>query len=273
MICDTIGQVTGENLYMLNGKTGRSFWMNELLKRITQKKHEFDGYKNVPAALIKNLYEWAKIRATYNSNAIEGNTLTEGETALIVEKNMTVAGRTINEHLEAINYAHAVDVIKKMAAEKSRQDLKFDDILAIHHIILNKIDDTHAGKLRTVAVRILGSSVPRPNYLKLPELMEEFIEWLHTATGHPAQIAVDVHLKFVYIYPFTDGNGRIARLLFDLLLLQEGYPLIVIENQTRPAYIQGIERALLYNDPIEYYTVMYKAIEKSLDDYLDAVKE
>src|SRR3990170_4956104 len=234
MICDTIGQVTGENLYMLNGKTGRSFWMNELLKRITQKKHEFDGYKNVPAALIKNLYEWAKIRATYNSNAIEGNTLTEGETALIVEKNMTVAGRTINEHLEAINYAHAVDVIKKMAAEKSRQDLKFDDILAIHHIILNKIDDTHAGKLRTVAVRILGSSVPRPNYLKLPELMEAFI----------------------------DGNGRIARLLFDLLLLQDGYPLIVIENQTRPAYIQGIERALLYNDPIEYYTVMYKAIEK-----------
>ena len=247
--------------------------METLLKRITEKKRELDEYKNLPIALTKNLYEWSKIKETYNSNAIEGNTLTEGETALVVEKNITVPGRTINEHLEAINYAHAIDFIKKLASKKSRRAVTLDDILAIHHIILNKIDDEHAGSLRTVAVRILGSAVPRPNYLKVSILMDEFIEWLHSASEHPAKIAADAHLKLVFIHPFVDGNGRTARLLLNLLLLQEGYPLIIIENQRRPAYVNAIENALLHNTTTEYYAFIFQAIEKSLDDYLSAIKE
>src|SRR3990172_7875563 len=245
--------------------------MEALLKRIVEKKQELDSYKKLPSALTKNLYEWSKIRATYNSNAIEGNTLTEGETALVVEKNITVPGKTINEHLEAINYARAVDFIKKLASEKTRQAITLEDILAIHGIILNKIDDEHAGSLRTVAARILGSTVSRPNYLKVPELMHDFIGWLHTTSEHPAKIAADTHLKFVFIHPFVDGNGRTARLLFNLLLLQEDYPLIVIENQARPAYITAIEKALLHDEKTDYYIVMLHAIEKSLDDYLNAI--
>lgn len=247
--------------------------MEALLKRITEKKHELDSYKKLPSALTKNLYAWSKIKATYNSNAIEGNTLTEGETALVVEKNITVPGKTINEHFEAINYARAIDFIKKLASEKERRAITFKDILAMHHIILNKIDDEHAGSLRTVAVRIVGSTVPRPNYLKVPVLLDEFIQWLHTVSEHPAKIAADAHLKLVFIHPFVDGNGRTARLLLNLLLLQEGYPLIVIENQKRPAYIDTIENALLHNRTAEYYVFIFQAIEKSLDDYLSAIKE
>lgn len=247
--------------------------MQTLLQRITEKKQELDQYKQLPQPLVKNLYEWTKIKATYNSNAIEGNTLTEGETALIVEKNITVPGKTITEHLEAINYAKAIDFIKKLASEKTRNELTLDDLLAIHTIILNNIDTAHAGQLRNVAVRILGSTVPRPNYLKVPQLMDELVTWLDNATGHPAQIAADTHLKLVFIHPFVDGNGRTARLLLNLILFQAGYPLTIIENKNRPAYINGIESALLDNKKDAYYTVIFEAIENSLDEYLAAIKE
>ena len=103
----------------------------------------------------------------------------------------------------------------------------------MHRIILQGIDSTNAGVLRTVMVRILGSHKIFPNYMKLPMLMDEFITWLNCAQGHPVEIAAAAHFKLVNIHPFVDGNGRTARLLMNLLLLQEGFPFAIIKKEER----------------------------------------
>jgi Fic family protein len=209
---------------------------------------------------------------TYTSNAIEGNTLSHAETALVVQEGVTVGGKSLVEHQEAINHAQAITFIKELASKKKRADLALDNILAIHKHILQKIDDEHAGVLRTVAVRVMGLQVPRPNYLKVPQLMNEFMQWLQTSSDHVARVAAQAHLRFVFIHPFIDGNGRTARLIFNLVLLQEGFPLVVIEKEQRLAYINAIEKAL-HNQPEDYYMLMFQAIEHSLDVYLHEIEQ
>jgi Fic family protein len=246
--------------------------MEALLKRITEKKRRFDSYKPLPKELEINLFNWNRIALTYSSNAIEGNTLTLQETAQILEKNITIAGKSLTEHLEAVNLNKAIKLVAQKAQDTTRQTLALDDILQIHQCILQGIDDRNAGTFRQCAVRVMGSLVPRPNYLKVPILMEEFMSWLKISSGHVATIAADVHLKFVFIHPFVDGNGRTARLLMNLVLLQDGYPLVRIDDVQRMAYINAIEKALATNQCDDYYLVIYEAIEKSLDAYLEALE-
>lgn len=182
-----------------------------------------DSYRPLPAALVKNLQSVFRIEFTYASNAIEGNTLTQNETALVVEKGITIGGKSLREHLEAINHAHAVDYIEHLA-QQSKNKLELSTILDIHRLILKGIDDQHAGQLRKIAVRIAGSSVTFPIAVKVPELMENYVRWLHTTKDHPVLVAADAHYKLVAIHPFVDGNGRTARLIMNLLLIQAGYP-------------------------------------------------
>ena len=152
--------------------------MEDKLKQLTEKKKRLDKYRPLPLELVKNLEDWFRVELTYTSNAIEGNTLTRQETALVVEKGITVEGKSLKEHLEAINHAQALDFIKSLVKEK-REELTQSDILDIHKVILAKIDDIDAGKYRTVAVRIAGSTVVMPNSMKVPDLMKRFIEWLN----------------------------------------------------------------------------------------------
>jgi Fic family protein len=245
--------------------------LKKLITDLTQKKATLDSYRPLPPALVQNLDNWFKIELTYTSNAIEGNTLTRSETALVVEKGLTIGGKSVKEHLEAINYAIALDYIKDLA-RKRRVKITLHDILDIHRLILKGIDEPHAGKWRKVAVRIAGSSVQLPPALQVPSLMDEFIHWLHTVKEHPVLVAADAHLKLVTIHPFVDGNGRTARLLLNLLLMQEGYPSALIRTEDRLAYIKSIEKAQLYNQKDDYYTVICAAIDRSLNIYLEAIQ-
>lgn len=246
--------------------------MDDLLKKITEKKKKLDGFRPFPRAIVRNLAEWFKVELTYTSNAIEGNTLTRKETALVVEEGLTVRGKTLIEHLEAINHADAMDFIQGLVGKK-RKDIQKRDVLQIHALILKKIDDENAGRYRNVAVRIRGADIILPNPLKVPELMEEFFVWLHDKNiDHPAMIAADAHLKLVSIHPFVDGNGRTARLLLSLLLMQTGYPPALVRKEDRDIYIDSIEKAQLTNQREDYYKVIYRAIDRSLDIYLDAVQ-
>ncbi len=247
--------------------------MMDILKRITEKKKQLDSFKPLPKALENNLGDWFRIALTYSSNAIEGNTLSHAETALVVKEGITVGGKSLVEHQEALNHAQAITDIKELAAKKTRADLVLEDVLAIHKQVLHNIDTEHAGVMRTVSVRIMGSHVPRPNYLKVSQLMDEFVGWLTKCSDNVIHIAAEAHLKFVFIHPFIDGNGRTARLLFNLLLLQEGYPLVIIEKEKRLDYINAIEKALLHNQVDDYYTLMFQAIENSLDVYLHAITQ
>lgn len=242
------------------------------LAGIGELKLKLDALRPLPSEQIKNLDDWYKVELTYNSNAIEGNTLTRAETALVVEKGLTVEGKTLREHLEVINHAEALDYIKELA-QKKRTDLTERDLLNMHSLILKRIDDANGGIYRTVDVSISGSDVRLPSPVKVPELMERFIKWLTDKHElHPVRIAVDAHYKLVSIHPFVDGNGRTGRLLMNLLLMQAGFPPAVIRNEVRREYIQSLEYAQKTDDMSRYYDFTYKEIERSTKQYLSQIK-
>jgi excisionase family DNA binding protein len=245
--------------------------MDDILNRLTDKKQKLDTYKPIPEELIKNLEEWFRIELTYTSNAIEGNTLTRQETALVVDEGITVQGKSLEEHLEAVNLAKAFDFIRTLTT-KTKKDITNGLILGIHQIILDKIDDTNSGRFRTVAVRLKGSETILPNAAKVPELMDEFIDWLQNNNlDHPIKMALDAHFKFVSIHPFVDGNGRTARLLMNLILMQEGYPPVIIRKEDREEYIKSLEKGQTKSDLDDYYKFMFDSLDRSLDIYLEAV--
>ncbi len=246
--------------------------MRDLLKTIEGKKKQLDAARPLPAELVKNLDNWFKVELTYTSNAIEGNTLTRSETALVVQKGLTVSGKSLVEHLEATNYALALDFIKQLVKAK-RETLKIADILDLHRVVLKGVDDQNAGKFRSIEVKIAGSDSQLPSPLRVPDLMDDFIMWLHKSGDHPVQVAVDAHFKLVAIHPFVDGNGRSARLLLGLLLMQEGYPPALVQNEDRLEYIDAIRKAEQENNFDDYYKVMYQAVERSLDIYLDMIEK
>lgn len=219
--------------------------MHELLQEIDDLKKAFDAHQPLPVHLKKNMYEWMRVALTYNSNALEGNTLSLQETAYVLHEQRTVPDKSLIEHLEVVNHAKAFDLVMQLAEENKKPSLTVPLILKIHQTVLQSIDDTHAGIFRTCAIRIVGSQVPRPNYLKVAQLMESFFARTNDAQEEYAIIcAADALLEFVFIHPFIHGNGRTARLLLNLLLLQEGYPPIIIEVKNRFGYLTSIERAL-----------------------------
>ena len=247
--------------------------MNDLLRKIMEKREKLKTHRPISPEVLKNLDAWFKIELTYTSNAIEGNTLTRQETALVVEKGLTVAGKSLTEHLEAINHAGALEYIKKLVSKK-KKDITEKDILNIHNIVLSKIDDTNAGRYRNVPVRIAGSRVVLPNHGKIPQLMSEFIAWLHKKTDTQLlQFAADAHFKLVSIHPFVDGNGRTARLLMNLLLMQDGYPPALIRKEDRLLYINAIEKGQLHGAMDNYYKIIYESVDRSLNIYLKAVEQ
>jgi len=247
--------------------------MDDTLVTLTTKKQRLDVYKPLPVEVIKNLDEWFRIELTYTSNAIEGNTLTRQETALVVEEGITVQGKSVQEHLEAINHAKAFDFIQKELMSKNRTDITKQEILEIHRTILHKINDNDAGRYRTVAVRLRGSQTILPNPLKVPELMDDFIQRLHRSNSdHPVKIAAEAHYKLVTIHPFVDGNGRTARLLMNMLLMSSGYPAAIIRKEDRSAYINSLEKGQTGGSLDDYYAVIFKAVDRSLDIYLETVE-
>lgn len=239
------------------------------LSRLYDLKKQLDTHKPFSKELVQNLHEWYKIELTYTSNAIEGNTLTRQETALVVEKGITVDGKSIVEHLEAINHAKALDYIMMFETD-STKDISQNIILDIHSHILRGIDMINAGRFRTVPVRISGSTVVLPNPLKVPDLMDEFISWLHETNEDSIDVAIRAHFKLVSIHPFSDGNGRTARLLMNLILIQAGFPPAIIRKEDRKIYIDSIEKGQLHDDLSDYNTFMYQAVERSLHIYLES---
>jgi Fic family protein len=240
--------------------------------KLTSKKKQLDSYRPLPDALVRNLDNWFRIELTYTSNAIEGNTLTRHETALVVEKGLTVGGKTLVEHLEATNHAHALDWVKTQIKHKP-QDLTENDILHIHNIILKGIDDSNAGHYRSIPVRISGSTVILPNPRKVPTLMKEFMLWLENSHGlHPIELALEAHYQLVTIHPFVDGNGRTARLLMNMVLLMMGYPAAIISKNDRLSYINSLEKAQLGGAKDDYKKIIMKAVNRSLDLYLKSAQ-
>ncbi len=211
------------------------------LERIDKLKawlNEFRPFDPTIVAELKKLYD---VRFTYNSNAIEGNTLTQSETELVLTKGITVGGKTLDEHLEAIGHKEAIDYIEGLAQRDT--EINQWEIKQIHNLILRKINPEEAGSYRTLDVMAAGTNYRYPAHYLLSQLMGDFAIWLNSESAlglHPVEYAAIAHYRFVSIHPFRDGNGRTARLLMNLLLIRACYPIVVIDNQIRNNYINAL---------------------------------
>lgn len=227
--------------------------MDRLLNKIDTLKKEIADLK-AQKKNIKNLDKDFQIKYIYNSNAIEGNTLTLKETKVVLE-GVTIGGKTLREHFEVINHAEAILYIEDMV--KNKEDLSEYAIKSIHSLILKNIDNENAGRYRNQNVIISGADHIPPSHIFVQEKMEEFINWYKTCNNmHPVLKAAKVHVDFVGIHPFIDGNGRVSRLIMNLELLKSGYQAVNIQNDKKSAYYEALDYAHCHND----YSLFYNLI-------------
>jgi len=216
--------------------------------------------------LDKTILNALDIEYTYDSNRIEGNTLTLRETDIIINKGLTVGGKSMREHLEATNHHEAIQYIRDIVC----QSLAISETLIknIHAVILRGIDRENAGKYRSVPVAISGSRHIPPQPWQVPILMEELILWIETesATYHPVIFAAELHERIATIHPFIDGNGRTARLMMNLVLLKSGYPIANIpgDTESRLAYYNALEKCNIDGEKSDFYSVIACHIKDSL---------
>ncbi|MCX6773519.1 MAG: Fic family protein [Candidatus Micrarchaeota archaeon] len=238
-----------------------------LYGRILRKKTELDSLRPFNKGALENLRESFRVEMTYNSNAIEGNTLTLGETKMVLEEGITVGGKSMREYLEATNHGKAMDFVETLVKKPKIEE---NDVLNLHALILDRIDPENAGYYRRGLVRISGTDYTPPNAAKVPELMKEVYAMLNSA-GDPIETAARIHQKFVDIHPFVDGNGRAARLLLNICLMRKGYPPVVLLKTDRKRYLESIMKAQNKGDYEQFINLVAKAVERSLDIYLDAL--
>ena len=235
-----------------------------LLSKISGKKRKFNKLFNDNKSK-EQLYKWLKSELAYTSNNIEGNTLTRKETRLVIEEDITSSSKPFVHYQEAVNHAKAFDYIIDIL--KSKTTINENVVLDIHKKLLSGIDDYNAGFYRNCPVRISGSRVILPNPIKVPDLMKEFFEEFDNIKG--VDDIIKIHLDFVSIHPFSDGNGRCARLLMNLLLMRNGFCPIIIRPRDRKRYINSIEKAQLTEDLTDYMKFMVKRLSHSFDTIFD----
>lgn len=239
-----------------------------LYGRILRKREALDKLRPFNQGALHKLQETFRVDMTYNSNAIEGNSLSLSETKLVLEEGLTIGGKTMKEHLEVTNHSKAIDFVQSLV---SKPEINEVDVKNLHAIILDRIDPENAGYYRRGAVRISGTDYMPPNAVKVPALIQRVYQMLNSKEGEPIETAAQIHQKFVDIHPFIDGNGRTARLLLNLYLMRNGYPPVIILRAERKKYIRTIMQARIENDVSHFANFVAKAVERSLDIYLDAL--
>jgi Fic family protein len=230
-------------------------------------KKDLDALRPLSPEVVKNLHEDMVLRYTYHSNAIEGNTLTLMETKVVLENGLTIGGKSMREHLEAINHCEAIALLEELSKEST--PLTERTIKELHQLVLKGIDDTNAGRYRQKNVLISGAGFTPPDLLHVQEHMTHFIQWHQNNSQqlHPVERAARVHADFVNIHPFVDGNGRTARLLLNLELLQAGYPVVIIPVEERSAYYENLDAVAVRGDYTPFVRQLCGLVEKSFEPY------
>lgn len=239
--------------------------MNELIIKIDELHDKINSLRPLSRDTVQSLKEYYKIGLTWSSNAMEGNTLTESETKVVLEDGLTIGGKPLRDHLEAQGHAEAFEYMIGLSGKK---EIVEDDILALHRLFYRKIDEDNAGVYRKSQVFISGSRYPLPAPDKLPQFMKDMIEKIasYRSSEHPVIAAAKAHLDFVFIHPFIDGNGRVARLLMNLILLQHGYNIALISPVIRAEYISSIETA--HENSESFINLICRSVYETEKDYL-----
>ena len=237
---------------------------------VAARKAELDALRPVSADALRGLRKAYDVELTYTSNAIEGNTLTLRETAEVIEHGITVGGKALKDHLEAVDHYEAVGWMRDLAA----RDAPVDEAVVreLHRRIVARSEPGIAGLYSPHRRRIAGSPVVFPNPPKVPELMRDFGAELRDAPPTPGA-AFDAHFRLTAIHPFGDGNGRTARLLMNLLLIRGGYVPVAVRPEDRRATLDALERGSLTGDLEPFQILMHTRLEATLDDYVAALRE
>lgn len=245
---------------------------NRILKRLTDALSELDRYRPLKPSILKKLREQLTVEMTYHSNAIEGNRLTLKETFLILREGITVKGKNFQEHLEAKNHEEAINFLFEIIDSKKKLILSHHLIRNLHQLIIKNTETSIAGSYRTTDVQILGPKHKPPPGYQIQEKMTEFIEWINKNEKkyHPVEFAALAHHRFVAIHPFEDGNGRTGRLIMNLILMKEGYPIAIILKNDRIKYYKALEAADS-SDQAPIILIVAQAVERTLNIFLKAI--
>src|ERR1700722_11556847 len=219
--------------------------LTALIDDIEQKKAQLDRLRPLSSAALAQLQKHYDVELTYTSNAIEGNTLTLRETAEVIEHGITVGGKSLRDHLEAVDHYDAVQWVRALAAAST--PVGEAAVCELHRRIVLRSQPEIAGIYASLPRRIAGSPVVFPNPAKIPQLMGELDTWLKAAPSDPPA-AFEGHFRLTAIHPFGDGNGRTARLLMNVMLIRGGYPPISVRPEDRKIYLDGLERGSLTGD-------------------------
>ena len=233
---------------------------------VDELKEKLDSKRPMSQETLKSLKETINLEWTYNSNGIEGNTLTLRETQVVLE-GITVGGKTIKEHLEAINHEKAIIYLDELV--KDNKPITEWNIKNIHQLILKEIDNDNAGKYRRENVTIKGATHIPPDYIKIPELMEKLILNYETWNKyHPIIQAALLHGELVKIHPFVDGNGRTSRLVMNLDLMNNGYNPVIIKKENRLEYYEALDKAHTTGNYTDFVKLINKLEIEMLNKYL-----
>ena len=229
-------------------------------------KARLDALRPLTSASLDALEVWYDVELTYTSNAVEGNTLTRSETALVLEKGITVRGKPLRDHMEAIDHREALGYVRRLAARD--EPLREGDVRDLHALVLARSQPGEAGRYSAHQRAVAGSTVAFPSPAGIGPLMAAFGEWLSAAP--PAfETAFEAHYRLVTIHPFSDGNGRTARLLMNLCLLRGGYPPVVVGPEERADYLDALEARQTGRDAAPYAALMTDRLLASLRHHIE----
>ena len=243
---------------------------SDIMKEVDIKKVKLNGMRPLTSGEIQRLRDEFMVEFTYNSNAIEGNTLTLKETAMVLE-GMTIDRKPLKDHLEAVGHRDAFLYIEEIAQNKTK--LRDTEIKAIHSLVLiNRPEDR--GIYRRIPVTIAGAyTEPVQPYLIEPKLTELLAEnEKRKKTMHPIERIARFHLEFEGIHPFIDGNGRTGRLILNLELIRNGYPAINVKFADRKRYYEAFDAYYRDNNADNMVLLVAEYVNERLERYLDIVK-
>jgi Fic family protein len=245
--------------------------VDTLIRSIATKKSELDERRRRAPRGLTNFEHAHNLELTYTSNAIEGNTLTAPETMLVIEQGITIGGKPLKDHLEAIDHHEAVLYIRTVG--KRTTPLTEMDVRTLHNLVVKRSSPDIAGRYADQG-RFIVTNTGRhafPSPAEVPALMGDFAKWLTDAPPTPEE-AFEAHRNLVNIHPFNDGNGRTARLLMNLMLIRGAYPPIAIRPEDRPAYLAALQ-AQATDQGAAFIHLMHERLDATLDEYIGALNQ
>lgn len=246
--------------------------LQSTFERLYHKKQHLQSSRPLPAIALNKIKESLSIEWTYNSNSIEGNTMSLRETQMVLQEGITVKGKSLREHFETHNHDKAIDYLYSIINEE--YTLRSIDILSLHGLVLRSIEEDFAGRIRNGGVRITGANFTPPNANKVPDLLDELIDFINTnpLNLNAIELATIFHHKLVWIHPFFDGNGRTVRLSMNLLLMRCGFPPAIILKNDRKKYYEALNQA--NNGNYQKLTLlMCQSLERTLNIYINALPD